>query len=114
MEDPAFHDWYIDGFKLERSAAVLFVHFYEKKREIHFSGVTRCLINSFMFQNVIYQMSITSWDCSRELFLEAKKSLDETYPVLDGRNGSKIMSILPSVGAHILIEFSELSIVDLT
>jgi hypothetical protein len=109
-EFSSFHDWYIDRVEISDSKLMLSLHFYEKRTEICFFGVVRCLINNFLMQNVIYEVKLVSINRESGLFLSSRKQLEQAYPTPKPGESTNIAIFTPSVGADILIEFNDLKI----
>ncbi len=105
-EFSSFHDWYIDRVEIVDSELMLYLHFYKERAEICFFGVVRCFINNFLMQNIIYEAKLTSIKRESELFLFARKRLEQVYPTPKADDGTNIVMFTPSVGADILIEFN--------
>jgi hypothetical protein len=71
-----------------------------------FAGALCCIVNDFLIQNVIYDISIfSSEDDDPSHYDEAIARLNKSYP-WPPEESKKIAEIRPSVGADITIEFS--------
>jgi hypothetical protein len=107
------HDWYIDGVMMGPSEVTLFVHFYEARKEIRFSGVTRCLLDNWFVQNIIYEAKVISADKEPELYRAEIAPLDAKYPARFSAADHKILLISASVGVEEIIEFRDFQVIDL-
>ncbi|MBR8279068.1 hypothetical protein KDX28_01025 [Burkholderia vietnamiensis] len=103
------HDWYIDGVEVEGSNLRLSIHFQQQRKVLFFSGVSRCLLNNFLIQNVICELNILSASENPERYGVALGTLNEAYPWPPSEE-KKIAMISPSVGAEMIVEFTDASL----
>jgi hypothetical protein len=103
------HDWYIDGIEVDGGDLRIRIHFEAEKRVLVFAGASRCIVNGFLIQNVIYDISIFSSEDDPSRYDEAIVRLNKSYPWPPAEL-KKIAEIRPSVGADITIEFSTVSV----
>jgi hypothetical protein len=107
------HDWHIDGVMFGDSSLSLHLRLYEERKVIKLTGVTRCLMNDFLIQNIIFEAKIISAADHPDLFQAQVQRLDETYPRRWVEPmGMHILHIGASVGAEIIVEFADLEISD--
>lgn len=107
-----FHDWYMDGVSIKDTSLELLLRLDKKKKLMCFNEVTRCLISSFMIQNIIYEVHILDKDIFSERYKEYIKILDSTYSAPP--SPKHIAIVTPSVGAEAIVEFSDVQIQNLT
>ena len=107
------HDWHIDGVMLAPPEISLFLHFYESRKKIVLGGVTRCLLNDLLIQNIISEAKIISADQQPELHQAEIARLDASYPRQWRGTASNILTISASVGLEGIIEFHDLEVADL-
>lgn len=105
----AFHDWYFDGLLIKGDQIEISVHLYGQNKRIRLNGVTRCLLNNFMIQNVIHDLRVISSE-DDALFRENQLELDKHYPAPKTKAVQRILLITASVGVEGLIEFSSLDL----
>lgn len=109
----ALHDWYIDGLMLAPSEVTLFVRFYEARKKIRFLGATRCFLDDFLIQNVIYEAKIVSLDEAPEQYRVETARLESRYPGRLAGTAPRIFVISASVGLEGIIEFQDFEVIDL-
>ncbi len=107
------HDWHIDGVMLAPSEITLFLHLYEARKRIRLGGATRCLLNDFLVQNIIYEAKIVSADEQPELHGAEVARLEASYPASLSGTAPNILTISASVGLEGAIEFRDLEVIDL-
>jgi hypothetical protein len=100
-----FHDWYIEQVTLGKDLLMLRVRLYDRRASIEFQGATRCLMNDFLLQNIIYEIVIAS----PEGAAKARETLDGVSRPLSKR-AHNLALLTASVGAEIIVEFSDLVI----
>lgn len=110
----SFHDWYIMGVavNMDRKLVELHLMFDNKNDHVHvrFSGATRCWINDFLIQNIIYSIKILSVFDGDE-YKSALSLLDKSYSWGRDKPLKNIAVIAPTLGADVLIEFDTVEVV---
>ncbi len=108
------HDWYIDGVMMKPSEVVFSVRSYDgTRKKIRFSGATRCLLNNWFIQNIIYEAKIISADKDPELYRAEIAPLDAQYPARLSMADQNILLISASIGVEGIIEFRDFEVIDL-
>src|SRR5579863_7443131 len=114
------HDWYVDGVMLAPSAGgmltpsevTLSVHLYEARKRIRLSGVTRCLLDNFSIQNIIYEAKVIATGREPGFHKEGIDKLNKVYPIKTAPSSARILSIVASVGMEGVIEFRDIDVID--
>lgn len=70
--------------------------------------MTRCLVDNFLPQNIVYEAKVITSTADRQRFEEEIKRLDSRYLVQRPVGERKIPSVTASVGAELIIEFTDL------
>jgi hypothetical protein len=65
-------------------------------------------VNNFLIQNIIYDVKFLTKSAERERYEDVFHTLNEEYPWPSGEEKT-IAVVTPSVGAEIIVEFSEIS-----
>jgi hypothetical protein len=109
----SFHDWYLLGIAadMDKEVVELRLMFDNKKDRVQlsFSGATRCWVNDFLIQNIIYSIKVLT-DFNSDEYQKALDLLDKSYPWGEGKPLKKIASIQATLGAELLIEFDSLEV----
>ncbi|HEY3299943.1 MAG TPA: hypothetical protein VGJ90_04145 [Methylophilaceae bacterium] len=105
----AFHDWSVEGIVIVDQTLELHLAFDGKKRTIKFDGVSRCQLNDFLIQNIIYELKILNKDISTDGY-KTELDLLPALPYSGSKSQKNLARITSSVGIYGVIEFSELSI----
>ncbi|MBC8749677.1 hypothetical protein OKW43_003529 [Paraburkholderia sp. WC7.3g] len=109
----SFHDWYLLGIAadMDKQVVELRLMFDNKKDRVRlsFSGATRCWVNDFLIQNIIYSIKVLT-DFNSDGHRKALASLDNTYPWEKGKPLRKIAVVEATLGAELLIEFDSLHV----
>jgi hypothetical protein len=109
----SFHDWYLLGVNADLDAGevelrLMFDNRTDRARAI-FKGASRCLVNGFLIQNIIYSTKVLM-DYSADDYGQALDALDQSYPWGRNKPRKNIAVITASLGAELLIEFDSLEI----
>jgi hypothetical protein len=104
-----FHDWEISAVRLSGRDVELRAGLNGTNKVIRFKGVSRCKLDDFVVQNVIYSITIIDQATSPDTYSETQKSLPP-LPNLGSSNHQKLAKITSSVGFDGLIEFSEVDV----
>ncbi|WP_321909871.1 MULTISPECIES: hypothetical protein [unclassified Paraburkholderia] len=103
-----FHDWYLRGVSADMNAGIveLTLMFDDRKTRarVLFKGVSRCLMNDFLIQNIIYNAKILT-DYSVEEYARALGMLEKSYFGKENHNPKPIAMFTATLGAEILVEF---------
>ncbi|EEA00365.1 hypothetical protein BH160DRAFT_4312 [Burkholderia sp. H160] len=79
-EYESFHDWYLLGVAadMDNEAVELCLMFDNKKDRVRlsFNGATRCWVNDFLIQNIIYSIKVLT-DFNSDEYRKALASLDK-------------------------------------
>lgn len=110
----SFHDWYLTGISTDLHAGVveLALMFDNRKdrARARFQGVTRCLVNDFLIQNIIYDVKVLT-DFESSDYKLALDALEKSYFGKEHWPNKAIASIRATIGAELLIEFDTVDIV---
>ena len=110
----SFHDWYLCGLSADMVGEIVELKLMFDNRKdrarVLFKGATRCLVNDFLIQNIIYSMDVLS-DYDSEAFKQARSALDKSYPWGRDKAPKQIVSISASIGADLLIEFESIEVI---
>lgn len=108
----SFHDWYILGVfaDMDRNLVELQLVFDNKKDRVRliFTGASRCLINEFLIQNIIYSLDVLD-DFTSPEYHRALDALDQSYPWGKNKPHKNIARIQATLGADVLIEFESMA-----
>lgn len=69
-----------------------------------FDGATRCWVNDFLIQNIIYSMGVLA-DFDSAEYKAARVKLDETYPWGKDWSPKPIAAVQATLGAELFVEF---------
>jgi hypothetical protein len=109
----SFHDWYLLGVSADRDTAEVELRLmFDNKKDharVTFMGASRCLVNDFLIQNIIYSMAVLT-DFEAEEYKQALHALDKSYPWGQNKPRKNIASITATLGAELLIEFDSLTV----
>lgn len=109
----SFHDWYIMGVAVNMDHKVVELHLmFDNKRDhvrVQFCGATRCWVNDFLIQNIVYSIRILSTFDTDE-YKKALNLLDKSYSWGRGKPLKNIAVIEPTLGADVLIEFDTVEV----
>ncbi|KML19703.1 MULTISPECIES: hypothetical protein [Burkholderia] len=104
----SFHDWYLLGVSADMDASSFELHLmFDHKRDrvrVCFDGATRCWVNDFLIQNIIYAMRVFS-DFDSAEYKAARAKLDETYPWGKDWLPKPIAAVQSTLGAELFVEF---------
>jgi hypothetical protein len=112
----SFHDWYLMGIFADREAGVIELSLMFDNRKdracVKFQGATRCFVNDFLIQNIIYDVKIlTDFDASD--YRRALDALEKSYFGKESRPNKPIAVLTATLGAELLIEFDTVEAVEL-
>lgn len=107
------HDWYLDGVMLDASSITLHLRFYDRRKKVLFKGMTSCVMDNFLPQNVINEAKVITPIDDPDRFKEESSRLDRRYPYRKSTAESKILSIIGSVGAELTVDFTQMEMIDL-
>lgn len=109
----SFHDWYLLGVlaDMDRNLVELQLVFDNKqdRARLIFTGASRCLINEFLIQNIIYSLEVLD-DFESPDYARALDALDQSYPWGKDQPRKNIASIQASLGAEAYIEFDHVTV----
>jgi hypothetical protein len=107
----SFHDWYLLGVAadMDKQRVELRLMFDNRKDRVRlvFKGASRCLVNDFLIQNIIYSLKVLT-DRASDAYVDALSALDRSYPWGKGQPLKNIASIQASLGAEMLVEFESM------
>lgn len=110
---PSFHDWFLVGISADadKETVIVILRSDDKKvqAQLLFGGASRCLVNGFAAQNIIYQLTILE-DVDSAEYRSAVSSLEEAHPWGQAWPRKKIASFSSSVGAEALVEYITLGV----
>ncbi|MFC0402857.1 hypothetical protein [Paraburkholderia rhizosphaerae] len=110
----SFHDWYLLGVAVDMDKQVVDLQLiFDNKIDrvrLRFKGATRCLVDDFLIQNIIYSMEVLSVHES-DAYKQALSRLDRSYPWGKDQPLKKIASIQATLGAELLVEFESMEAV---
>ncbi|AXL49003.1 hypothetical protein DSC91_000634 [Paraburkholderia caffeinilytica] len=109
----SFHDWYLLGVAadLDIGEVELRLMFDNKKdyARVIFKGASRCLVNDFLIQNIIYSMEVLT-DFEADEYKQALGALDNSYSWGRNKPRKNIAAITATLGAELFIEFDSLAV----
>lgn len=109
----SFHDWHLLGIAadMDQEQVELRLIFDNKIDRVRllFSGATRCWVNDFLMQNIIYSIKVLT-DFNSEDYRKALALLDKSYVRGEGKPLKNIVFIEATFGAELLIEFDSLEV----
>ncbi|MCG5073029.1 hypothetical protein [Paraburkholderia tagetis] len=109
----SFHDWYLLSISADMKAELveLLLMFDDRKQRarVVFKGASRCLVNDFLIQNIIYEAKIlTDFDSGE--YERALDSLEKSYFGKVNREPKPIAVFSATLGAELLVEFDSLEV----
>ena len=108
-----FHDWYLTGISADMTGGIveLALMFDDRKQRarIVFKGASRCLVNDFLIQNIIYEAKILT-DSSTHEYGRALDSLEKSYFGKVSGEPKPIAVFSATLGAELLVEFDSLEV----
>jgi hypothetical protein len=109
----SFHDWYLLGVAadMDKRLVELRLMFDNKIDRVRllFQGASRCLVDDFLIQNIIYSLKILD-DRESDEYRQALARLNESYPWGENQLLKNIASIQATLGAELLVEFESMEI----
>lgn len=109
----SFHDWYLCGLSADMFGEIVELNLMFDDRKVRarvlFKGATRCLMNEFLIQNIIYSMDVLS-DYESDKYKQVRQALDNSYPWGRDKAPKPIASVSATIGAELLIEFDSLEV----
>ncbi|OAJ51843.1 hypothetical protein A6V36_14830 [Paraburkholderia ginsengiterrae] len=110
----SFHDWYLMGISADMKAGVveLALMFDDGKARarVRFKGASRCHMNDFLIQNIIYDAKILT-DYSASEYKRALDSLETSYFGKENHQPKPIAVFAATLGAELLVEFETVDVV---
>ncbi|HEY2021749.1 hypothetical protein [Paraburkholderia sp.] len=108
-----FHDWYLLGIAadMDNELVELRLMFDNRKDRVRlsFSGATRCWVNDFLIQNIIYSIKVLT-DFDSDEYRNVLALLDKSYSWGEGKPLKNIAVIEATLGAELLIEFDSVEV----
>ncbi|MFT4063984.1 hypothetical protein [Paraburkholderia sp.] len=109
----SFHDWYLLGIAadMDRQVVDLRLMFDNRKDRVRlsFTGATRCWVNDFLIQNIIYSIKVLT-DFNSDEYRKALALLDKSYSWGEGKPLKNIAFVQATLGAELFIEFDSLEV----
>jgi hypothetical protein len=109
----SFHDWYLLGVDANSETGLVELRLmFDNKKDrarLLFRGVSRCFVNDFLIQNIIYSVKVLT-DVKSDEYQRALDVLDNSYPWGRNKPLKKIASITASLGAELFIEFESVEV----
>lgn len=112
-EFASFHDWYLMGISTDLKAkqVELSLQFDDGKQRARalFKGASRCLVNDFLIQNIVYEITVLT-DYESIEYKQALDALEKSYFGKDNSAFKPIAVVTATLGADLLIEFETLDV----
>jgi hypothetical protein len=109
----SFHDWYLLGVSADRDAQSVELRLmFDNKKDrarVHFEGATRCWVNDFLIQNIIYSIRVLD-DFNSDAYKAARAVLDKSYPWGKDDPPKLIATVQATLGAELFVEFDAMQI----
>ena len=113
----SFHDWYLLGVAADRDKKLLELQLiFDNKMDrvrLLFKGASRCLVDDFLMQNIIYSLKVLD-DRESDAYRQALARLDESYPWGENQPLKNIALIQATLGAELLVEFESMEVAPAT
>lgn len=113
----SFHDWYLLGVAADRDKKLVELQLiFDNKMDrvrLLFKGASRCLVDDFLMQNIIYSLKVLD-DRESDAYRQALARLDESYPWGENQPLKNIASIQATLGAELLVEFESMEVAPAT
>ncbi|NIF54010.1 hypothetical protein [Burkholderia sp. Ax-1724] len=108
-----FHDWYLIGISADMDARImellLILDDIAQQARVIFQGASRCLVNDFLIQNIVYDAKILRDHDSTE-YKQALESLEKSYFGKAYYQPKPIAVFSATLGADLLVEFDSFEI----
>lgn len=109
----SFHDWYLLSVSADRDAkSVELQLMFDNKKDrarLRFDGATRCWVNDFLIQNIIYSMRVLD-DFNSDDYKAARAVLDKSYPWGKDDPPKLIATVQATLGAELFVEFDTIRV----